>query len=384
MPSSGSAVGATESALTAEIERLNKIVKALMDRAERSTNMQGSEFSMFQTTIMLEEQVRHRTAELEAALHDNERINRALRESEAKFRGLVGQSLLGIAMIEDGRFSYANPKLAEMFGYTLPEILQLGPVDIATENDRRVVGHQVRRRLEGEVDRLEYVFHGLRKNGVVLDIECHSSVMDISGKPVLISLILDITERTRAEREVQALQDQLRQQAIHDPLTGLYNRQPLQEFFDRELSLAERNGRCVSAVIADLDHFKDVNDRYGHLAGDEVLRIFGDLMRHSYRASDVLCRYGGEEFLIVLPDLTLELACARTEQLRATIESTPIALGTSLVHVTASFGIATFPQQGRTRDELIAAADRALYAAKKAGRNQVKACAEGAPVSAPQ
>jgi len=208
--------------------------------------------------------------------------------------------------------------------------------------------------------------------------------MDLSGKPVLISLILDITERTRAEREVQALQDQLRQQAIHDPLTGLYNRQPLQEFFDRELSLAERNGRCVSAVMADLDHFKDVNDRYGHLAGDEVLRMFGDLMTHSYRASDVLCRYGGEEFLVVLPDLTLDLACARTEQLRAAIESTPIALGTSLVHVTASFGIATFPQHGRSRETLIAAADRALYAAKKAGRNQVKACAEGVPVSAPQ
>lgn len=120
-PHSGSASG--DETLRAEIVRLNKIVKALMDRAERSTRVQGSDFSMFQTTIMLEDQVRRRTEELESASRENERITRALRESEVRFRGLVSQSLVGIAIIEDDRFTYANPKLAEMFGYTVEEIL---------------------------------------------------------------------------------------------------------------------------------------------------------------------------------------------------------------------------------------------------------------------
>ena len=101
-----------QKALRAEITRLNKVVKALMDRAERSTCSQGSDFSLFQATVLLEEQVRSRTAELEQALRENERIERALRKSEAKFRAVVSQSLVGIAIIEGGKFGYVNSKLA--------------------------------------------------------------------------------------------------------------------------------------------------------------------------------------------------------------------------------------------------------------------------------
>jgi diguanylate cyclase (GGDEF)-like protein/PAS domain S-box-containing protein len=369
-PHSGSASG--DETLRAEIVRLNKIVKALMDRAERSTKVQGSDFSMFQTTIMLEDQVRRRTEELESASRENERITRALRESEARFRGLVSQSLVGIAIIEDDRFTYANPKLAEMFGYSVEEILHCGLLDIATESDRLIVAEHARRRLNGEVDRVSYVFRGMCKNGVAIDIECHSSVMEMGRKNLFIDLMIDVTERVRAEREVRALQDQLREQAIHDPLTGLYNRLPLNEFFDRELSLAKRHGQPISTVMGDLDHFKMVNDTYGHLAGDQVLRVFSDLIRHSYRASDIFCRYGGEEFLILLPGTALDVACERTEHLRKALDATSVVFGTSTIHVTASFGVATFPQHGQTRDTLIAAADRALYAAKDCGRNQIK------------
>jgi diguanylate cyclase (GGDEF)-like protein/PAS domain S-box-containing protein len=368
--------GRDESVLQAEIVRLNKIIKVLMDRAERSTNTQGSEFSLFQTTVMLEDQVRQRTEELATALREIETINDALRQSEAKFRGLVSQSLAGIAIIEDARFSYANSKFAEIFGYAPEEILQASVFDTVAHGDRQLVASQLSRRVRGEVDRVDYVFRGLRKNRSEIDVECHSSVMDIGGKPAIISLVVDVTERIRTEREVRALQDQLREQAIHDSLTGLYNRQSLKEFFDRELSLAERHHRTISTVMGDLDHFKAVNDTYGHLAGDEVLRVFGDLLRRSYRASDIHCRYGGEEFLILLPDMPEQAAYKRTERLRATIENTPIPFGTSVIRVTASFGIATFPQDGRNREALIGAADTALYAAKDAGRNQVKRYSE--------
>jgi diguanylate cyclase (GGDEF)-like protein/PAS domain S-box-containing protein len=360
----------------AESVRLNKIISALMDRAERNTSAQGSDFSIFQTTIMLEERVRLRTAELEAALRENERINRALRESEAKFRGLVSQSLVGIVLVEDGKFSYSNAKFDEIFGYSSDEIRGMGPLQTAVESDRGLVTENIDKRLSGEVDQLGYVFHGLRKNGSVIDIECHSSVMNVGNRLLLISLLMDISERTRAERAVQVLQEELREQSTHDALTGLYNRHFLEEFFERELLLAERAGHPVSVIMGDLDHFKAVNDRHGHLAGDEVLRVFGNLMKHNARASDIICRYGGEEFLLVLPGMTEEGAVERAEQLRRAMAATPVSHGASQITVTASFGVATFPFHGRTTDELIAAADSALYSAKADGRNRVNLCFE--------
>jgi diguanylate cyclase (GGDEF)-like protein len=128
--------------------------------------------------------------------------------------------------------------------------------------------------------------------------------------------------------------------------------------------------------MTDLDHFKKINDNYGHPAGDEVLKAFSKLLQRCYRASDILCRYGGEEFLILLPNVNHRAACQRTEQLRVVLSDTPLVCGSTWIPVTASFGVATFPDHGRSRDALIAAADQALYAAKKAGRNRVQSQTE--------
>ena len=230
-----------DEALRAEIVRLNKVIQALMNRAERSMSLQGSDFNLFQTAIMLETQVRQRTEELEAALH-----------------------------------------------------------------------------------------------------------------------------------EVQLLQALLREQAIRDPLTGLYNRRYLTETFDRELLRAQRCARQVSVVMGDIDFFKDINDTHGHLAGDEVLKTFSALLNHYSRGSDISCRYGGEEFLLVLFDMAEDDAYLRTEQLRQAFAATAITWGETVIQTTVSFGVAVFPLDGHTGDMLIAAADAALYAAKDGGRNQVK------------
>jgi diguanylate cyclase (GGDEF)-like protein/PAS domain S-box-containing protein len=376
MTEPGSALAPDQPAPSAESVRLNKIIQALMDRAERNTSAQGSDFSIFQTTVMLEEQVRRRTAELEAALRENEKMNRALRESEAKFRGLVSQSLVGIVLIEDGKFSYSNAKFDEMFGYSSDEIRKMGPLQVTDEGDRALVAGNIDKRLSGEADHLEYTFRGLRKNSEVIDVECHSSVMHVGERLLLISLLMDVSERTRAERAVLVLQEELREQSTRDALTGLYNRRYLEESFRRELLLAERTGHPVSVIMGDLDHFKTVNDRGGHLAGDEVLRVFGSQMKEHARASDITCRYGGEEFLLVLPGMTEAGAIERAELLRRTIEATRFSYGASQLTVTASFGVATFPRHGRTTDELIAAADTALYSAKSGGRNRVGRCPE--------
>jgi diguanylate cyclase (GGDEF)-like protein/PAS domain S-box-containing protein len=365
--------GADEQALRNEIVRLNKIIQVLMNRAERSSSVHSSDFNLFQSAILLEEQVLRRTQELEASLRENEKINRALREAENKFHSVLDQSLVGITMVMDGRFQYANPKFAEIIGYSVDEILQLGPMDITPESDRAYAIEAMRRGLAGELKQIGFVINALRKDGSIITVEISGNApINIGGKSALIAVWADITEKLRAEREVNELQNQLREQAIRDPLTGLYNRLYLNESLERELILAERHGYCVSVVMTDLDHFKAVNDCYGHLAGDEVLRVFAGLMKRHSRGSDINCRYGGEEFFLVLPDMSEEKASERAEQLRAAIAAEPVVFGEAIIPVTASFGVASFPNHGKTGNDLMMAADKALYAAKDAGRNRVK------------
>jgi diguanylate cyclase (GGDEF)-like protein/PAS domain S-box-containing protein len=181
----------------------------------------------------------------------------------------------------------------------------------------------------------------------------------------------DITERKLTERGLHALQERLRDQSLHDPLTGLFNRRYLDEMFGRQLSLATRHGYPVSVIICDIDHFKLVNDTHGHLIGDEVLRVLAKELKAQGRSTDIVCRYGGEEFLMVFPDMALGIAVARAESLRAKIAATPITSGLLTLRVTVSFGVACFPAHGTAMGELIRAADSALYDAKREGRNRV-------------
>jgi diguanylate cyclase (GGDEF)-like protein/PAS domain S-box-containing protein len=174
--------------------------------------------------------------------------------------------------------------------------------------------------------------------------------------------------------EIKNLQEQLREQAIRDVLTGLFNRRYLDEVLERELSRAMREGHPLTVMMLDIDHFKKLNDTYGHQAGDEVLKALGNMLRQNARTEDIPCRYGGEEFLLVLPNMSLADARVRAEQWRAKFEALHIVFGQFSMAGTLSIGIATFPGHGRTRDELIEAADRALYAAKHGGRNRVEIC----------
>lgn len=362
-----------EQDLRAEIVRLNKIIQALMNRAERNTSGQDSDFNLFQTTIVLEEKVRRRTEELEASLRDNEHITRALRESEERFRGLVSQSLVGIGIIEDGKLSYVNSKLADIFGYSIDEISQLSLFNIIAKSDHPILSERIRKILADDRKRKgTFIYRGLRKDGVEISVEATGIRMSISGKNALIFTLMDITERVRAEKEVQELNIRLREQSLRDPLTGLFNRRYLEESLGRELIRAQRQNTSLSLIMGDIDHFKKVNDTYGHPAGDKVLKVFGELIRQYSRGSDICCRYGGEEFLLVCSNMVNEKAYERAEQLRMALLDTPVTFEGAIIKVTASFGVASYPQHGDTDDALISAADNALYEAKNAGRNQVK------------
>lgn len=167
------------------------------------------------------------------------------------------------------------------------------------------------------------------------------------------------------------MREALRHQATHDILTGLYNRQYLSDTLMREAHRTVRNHSHLAVAMLDIDHFKRFNDTYGHDAGDLVLRHVGELLRESVRISDVVCRYGGEEFLVMLPETESVVAMSRIENIRRRIAEQHLTFnGQQLPKLTVSAGIAQLPDNAATAEELITIADRALYAAKNAGRDR--------------
>jgi diguanylate cyclase (GGDEF)-like protein/PAS domain S-box-containing protein len=168
------------------------------------------------------------------------------------------------------------------------------------------------------------------------------------------------------------LREALREQSIRDPLTGLYNRRYMEEVLKQHLRRVTRHLHPLGIIMIDIDHFKSFNDTYGHAAGDALLRELGRFLQSHIRAEDVACRYGGEEFILIMPDAFLETARQRAEYLREQAKEVHIHdIGRSLTGITLSLGVAIYPQHGRTMETVMRAADAALYRAKQEGRDRV-------------
>ena len=181
-------------------------------------------------------------------------------------------------------------------------------------------------------------------------------------------------ELAKRNREAALLREKLHEQAMRDRLTGLYNRHYVQEWFGLELLRAQRHGRPVAAIMLDIDHFKRFNDSFGHEAGDLVLRELAGALGRSTRGSDVASRYGGEEFLVLLPECPFDAALRRAERMREEVAKLELRYDDRpLGPVTVSLGVAVFPDHASESEELLRHADEALYLAKQTGRNRVVA-----------
>jgi diguanylate cyclase (GGDEF)-like protein len=203
----------------------------------------------------------------------------------------------------------------------------------------------------------------LRELQAVLEerVEQRTSELDFSNQQLMMQF-----------ERVNSLQEKLRQEAIHDSLTSLFNRRFLDETLPIEVARAKRANSPLTILMLDIDYFKKINDTYGHQVGDVVLQSVGHALKASVRAGDIVCRHGGEEFILVFPGMRAQDGRARAEKLRMMIASQTISEKNQLIGVTISIGGSVYPQDGNSTDELISMADLALYRAKQNGRNRVE------------
>lgn len=297
------------------------------------------------------------------------RLMTRVRESELRYRMLADYSHdVVVRMRADGRRLYVSSSAREILGWEPAELLQ--PSESLVHPDDRAVQQQTIAAVLVSGQPVTAIYRMRHKDG-------HYVWMEAAARPIpsaegdttdLIFSGRDVSQRVAAEQALQASRDELEALARLDSLTGLANRRQFEERLTHALGRSRRHGQAVALMYMDVDHFKQVNDSYGHAAGDEVLRVFGQRLSACVRSGDLVARLGGDEFVVLIEDLTApEIAEAIARKLIAAMGENIVVEGTTL-HVTTSIGIAysLHPAVSKT---LAAAADAALYAAKHAGRN---------------
>jgi diguanylate cyclase (GGDEF)-like protein/PAS domain S-box-containing protein len=297
-----------------------------------------------------------------------EERTRDLRESEASLRTLLDMSPIAMVgtRLADDKVVFANPRAAELFELPLDRAIgQHTPDFWVNPADRALFMARMAR--DGRVDDLEAQMR--TGTGRRFWVRVSSQRLRFHGEDILIGAMADVTEQKET-------QERLRDMATHDALTGTFNRRYLEDLLRRELERAERYAHPLTIGILDIDHFKRVNDTYGHNTGDEVLRAVSQRCKGMLRANDVIGRYGGEEFVLVFPETDLAAAEVVAQRLREAVAEQRVSAGGTPVQITVSIGLAS--ARGGTIQTLMGQADAALYDAKHGGRNLVRVFGSGA------
>jgi diguanylate cyclase (GGDEF)-like protein/PAS domain S-box-containing protein len=295
-----------------------------------------------------------------------------LTEANRRFEQALIHAPSGMAIVGlDGSWIEVNDALCRIVGYSHEELLTKTFVDLTHPDDIHVDVAHVQELVLGQRDSYEMEKRYIRKDGSEIWILLTVSVVrDQDGRALhFISQILDIDQRKRAELR-------LREEADNDALTGLVNRRRLVEIINSVLADAQRHSHTHALLFIDLDGFKAVNDTHGHLFGSRALVEAAAVIRSSARETDVVSRFGGDEFALVLPDTGSEGAFAVGERIRERIAAFKFLSEDKLdIHLTGSVGVATLPDVAASAEELVQAADKAMYAVKDSGKNGIQAAA---------
>lgn len=292
---------------------------------------------------------------------EHKKAQNDLMEAEAKYRSLIENSLVGVYIMQDGKLEYVNPRLCEMSGYKHEELLGLKVSEFIYPVDLPLVNENIRKRFNNEISTIKYEYRAIRKDQSVITFELYGSKIVYNGREAIIGTVIDITERKNTERMIKHM-------AYHDQLTDLPNRYLLREKLN-EAIIASRQNNCHFALLfLDLDRFKAINDTMGHEVGDKVLIEITERLKACVNEKDIISRYGGDEFSILLPESGEQRASEAAQQIITKL-SLPVTFHHHELLVTPSIGITVFPTHGENLDTLIKNADLAMYHAKSLGRN---------------
>ena len=296
-----------------------------------------------------------------------------IKTSELRYRRLFEAAQDGILILDaaTGAITDVNPFLIKMLGYARAELMGRKLWEVGAFKDIEASQEAFEALQKNEYIRYEDL--PLRaKSGKLIDVEFVSNVYLVGDEKVIQCNIRDITERKQARDALLKSQALLREQSVRDHLTGLFNRRYMEETLERELLRAARKQLSLGIIMLDVDNLKQFNDTWGHAAGDEILRELGGLLLRQVRGEDIACRYGGDEFVLILPDASREVTRERAELVSEHAQQFHLQFeGQSLAAVTLSLGVAVFPAHGVTSTGLLRAVDAALYRAKHDGRGRV-------------
>lgn len=283
------------------------------------------------------------------------------KRAEIEYRQIIQTAIDGYWLCEagSGRILDVNDAFCEMLGFAREELLQkhIGEIEAGDATEPR---HQSLAEIAA-AGPCRFETRHRRKDGRLIDVEVSCRDSESRGGVVFV-FVRDITERKLDEARI-------RQLAFFDPLTGLPNRRLLSDRLDQALALASRYQRLAAVLFVDLDRFKDINDAYGHSVGDEVLKIVAQRLSACVRYSDTVSRQGGDEFVVLLPEVANAANAEMLAQKILDVLAKPVVLGENRLSATPSVGIALYPDDGEDGEALVTRADKAMYAAKTAGRN---------------
>lgn len=320
-------------------------------------------------------------------------INEALKASEMRYRLLAENvsDVIWILDVNEMRFRYVSPSVERLRGYTADEVLQQSVEEVLVPESFQLLQERlpiyIQEYLDGHTGFHINQMEQPCKDGSTVWTEATTSfrVNEANSHLEVYGVSRDITERKLNEqylkqanqelqihvKKVEQLHQELQEQAIRDPLTGLHNRRYLNETLERELSRSERENLPVSLLMIDIDHFKAINDTYGHHIGDIFLERIAGLLKSNSRTSDIICRFGGEEFILVMPGAGESAARNHAEKIRQKCAEISVPHENMQLTITISVGAAVFPVHTKKAEELIVKADKALYRSKNNGRNRV-------------